>query len=332
MRYRYLGNTATKASVVGLGTWAIGGWMWGGTDEEKSIKAIRAAIDCGINLVDTAPAYGFGLSEEIVGKAIQGVREKVILATKCGLVWNKAKGDFHFRSDEKTVRKDSGDIRVYKYLAPASLREEIEASLKRLRTDYIDLYQTHWQDPTTPIAETMEQLLKLKKEGKIRMIGASNINTFQLEEYVRNGQLDTDQESYSMLDRKHEKGLMPACLKHNISFIAYSPLARGLLTGKITPERVFADGDQRKDAPLFSLANRSKIQDTLEKFKPIAERHSITVAQLVIAWTLHQKGCTHLLAGARSPQQAEENAKAGDIRLTDEETGKITSILSSAQI
>jgi aryl-alcohol dehydrogenase-like predicted oxidoreductase len=181
MRYRSLGKSGIEASVVGLGSWAIGGWMWGGAEEAESVRAIHAAIDAGVNLIDTAPVYGFGVSEEVVGKAIRDRRDKVVLATKCGLVWHEEKGEFFFASDEKHPT-DDGRIKVYRRLAPDTIRREVEWSLKRLGTDRIDLLQTHWQDSTTPIAATMHTLMELKKEGKIRAIGCSNATPEQMDE------------------------------------------------------------------------------------------------------------------------------------------------------
>src|SRR5882724_5273624 len=192
MLYRPLGQSGIQASVIGLGTWAIGGWMWGGTDEAKAIRAIQVSLDAGITLIDTAPAYGLGLSETIVGKAVAGRRDKVVIATKCGLVWHVKRGDPFL--DEKGKA-------IHRYLGSESIRYEVEQSLKRLNTDYIDLYQTHWQDVTTPIEETMKTLLDLKKQGKIRAIGVSNCAVEQLEAYRKIGPLDSAQEKYSMLDR-----------------------------------------------------------------------------------------------------------------------------------
>lgn len=318
MKYRTLGASGIESSVVGLGTWAIGGWMWGGSDEDKAIKAIQTAIDAGMNLIDTAPAYGFGLSEKIVGKAIQGRRDKVVLATKSGLIWHEEKGDFFFASDEKHPT-DNGRIKVYKCLSPETIRYEVEQSLCRLGADHIDLLQTHWQDSTTPIADSMEALMKLKDEGKIRAIGCSNASTTQMDEYRSAGQLDVDQELFSMLDRKHEQDNLPYCAEHGIAFLAYSSLAQGLLTGKIGPERAFREGDQRNKKPRFSVENRQKVQEMLAAFRPIAQDHGSSLGQLAIAWAVSQQGCTHALVGARTPEQVIENAKAGDIELTDAE-------------
>ncbi len=321
MRYQALGTSGIEASVVALGTWAIGGWMWGGTEEADSIKCIHAAIDAGINFIDTAPVYGFGTSEEVVGKAIKGRRDKVVLATKCGLVWNTDKGDYYFNTNPGTVFESADNIahNVHRYLAPASIRDEVEKSLKRLQTDVIDLYQTHLQETTTPIAETMAELLKLKDEGKIRAIGVSNAGTEQMDEYRAAGCLDTDQEKYSMIDPKAEAGSLSYCADNGLAFLAYSPIGQGLLTGKLGPERTFPTNDLRSTGKRFSVANRERVASLLAAFQPIAETHSVTLAQLAIAWTVQQHGCTHALVGARTIQQAEENAAAGDVVLTNDE-------------
>jgi aryl-alcohol dehydrogenase-like predicted oxidoreductase len=316
MKYRELGKSGIKASVVALGGWAIGGWMWGKTDKQAAIKAIQISIEHGINLIDTAPAYGFGNSEKIVGEAILGRREKVILATKLGLVWHIQQGKFFFASNEKGP-SDDGELKVYKYLSPKSIRYEIENSLRRLGVETIDLYQTHWQDPTTPIADTMAELLKLKNEGKIRAIGVSNATLEQLKEYRKVGIIDADQEKYSMLDREHEDDLLPFCQNHKIAFLAYAPLAHGLLTRKISPERKYDEGDQRLSNQRYKPEALKTVKQMLDEFNPITEEHNISIAQLVIAWTYHQPGCSHVLVGARKPQHAVENALAGDIHLSD---------------
>lgn len=310
MRYRPLGESGIEASVVALGAWAIGGWPWGGTDEAAAIDAIRAGLDAGMNFVDTAPAYGLGLSEEIVGKAVAGRREDAIIATKCGLQWHTRKGQSYFEEE---------GTQVYRYLGPESVKYECEQSLKRLGTDYIDLYQTHWQDETTPIADTMAALLELKEQGKIRAIGVSNVKVGHLEEYRQSGVVDSDQELYSMIDRHKEDGVIPYDREHNIAVLAYSPLAQGLLTGRVGPTREFPEGDMRRNNPRFSVENRERIAAMLSKFQPIADKHEVTLAQLTIAWTVSQPGVTHALVGARNPQQSTENAKAGDLVLSEAE-------------
>lgn len=318
MRTRPLGSSRIEASVVGLGAWAIGGWMWGGTDEAESIAAIHAAMDSGVNLIDTAPIYGFGLSEKIVGQAIRDRRDRVVLATKCSLVCNSNCGDYKFHST--AVGPDpEGTVAIHICLRPESIRAEIEGSLKRLRTDYIDLYQTHWQESTTPAEDAMAALTDLKQQGKIRAIGVCNASSEQMEQYRRVGPLDSDQELYSMLDRQIESDQLPYCREHGIAVLAYSPLARGLLTGKMRPERQFNLGDQRRAMPRFSPENRRRTAAMLEQFGPIARDRGLTPAQLVIAWTLQQPGMTHALCGARNPHQARENAAAGDVELSEEE-------------
>jgi len=319
MQYRPLGASGIQASVVALGTWAIGGWMWGGTDERKAIEAVKAAVDSEVNFIDTAPAYGLGLSEELVGRAIEGRRDKVVLATKCSLVWHTDKGKYHFEQHGK---------KVHLYAGPDSIRYEVEQSLRRLRTDYIDLYQTHWQDSTTPIEDTMAALLDLKDKGKIRAIGASNANLSQIKRYCKVGPLDCDQEKFSMIDRYIEKANLPFCRENNIAVLAYSPLAMGLLTGKIGPDREFQGDDLRKTRPQFSIENRRRIAAMLDKFKPVCEEHGITLAQLAIAWTITQPGVTHALCGGRNAEQATENARAGDVVLSEEDLGIINGAIS----
>ena len=322
MRKRILGSSGIEASVVGFGAWALGGWMWGGTDERESIDAIHAALDAGVDLIDTAAIYGFGLSERIVGRAIRDRRDRVVLATKCALVCNPDVGMPRFRSTALGADPD-GHVVIHVHTHPDSIRREVEASLRRLQTDYIDLYQTHAQDETTPIADTMGALLDLKQQGKIRAIGVSNATASQMEAYCRVGPLDTDQESYSMIDRKIEGDQLPFCRNHGLAMLAYSPLGRGMLTGKFGPDRELAEGDHRRDNPLYSVENRRRVSTLLDTIRPIAQKRGITLPQLVIAWTLHQPGVTHALVGARNRQQAEENAAGGGVLLTDEELGMI---------
>jgi aryl-alcohol dehydrogenase-like predicted oxidoreductase len=310
-----IGESGIPASIVGLGTWAIGGWRWGGTDEQQSITAIQASIDEGISLIDTAPAYGQGVSEEIVGKAIKGRRDKVVLATKCGLVWHTQNGNHFFDYDGRPV---------HRYLGAESIAYEIEQSLTRLGTDYIDHYITHWQDSTTPIEDTMRALEDLKTAGKIRSIGISNASPDDLKAYIAAGQLDAVQEKYNMLDRGLETTLLPICVEHGVSVLSYSSLALGLLSGTMGPDRVFTGDDQRKDNRRFSAANRQKVAHLMDEIAPIARAHDATPAQIVIAWTVDQPGITFALCGARNPEQAKENARAARIRLSADEIKTIS--------
>ncbi|MCY1316564.1 Aldo-keto reductase YhdN [compost metagenome] len=317
---REIGRSGVKASAVGLGTWAIGGWMWGGTDERESIAAIQASLDAGVTLIDTAPAYGLGRSEEIVGKALAGRRDKAIIATKCGLVWHTDKGRHFFDQDGKPV---------HRYLGRDAIRHEVEQSLKRLGTDYIDLYITHWQDPTTPIEETMAALEELRQAGKIRAIGASNVGRGELEQYIAIGGLDAIQERFSMIDREIEADLLPLTRRYGVATLSYSSLALGLLSGGIGPERIFSGDDQRRDNPRFSVGNREKVAAFAKTIRPIAEKHGATIAQIVIAWTLEQEGVTFALCGARNPGQALDNARAGTIRLDQDDLSTIDAAIAA---
>ena len=292
--------------------------MWGGTDRALSVSAIQASIDEGITLIDTAPAYGQGVAEEIVGQALEGRREKVVLATKCGLVWHTQRGSHFF---------DVDGVPVHRYLGRDAIVHEVEQSLRRLNTDHIDHYVTHWQDPTTPVAETMEALERLKAGGKIRSIGASNMSPEDLAAYIATGGLDAIQEEYSLLKRDIEATLLRVCRANGVSTLGYSSLALGLLTGRIGPGRKFTGDDLRKDSPRFSIANRAKVARFMTSIAPICESHGASPGQVVIAWTLQQPGITFSLCGARNPEQARENAKAGRIVLS---SGDLEAITASA--
>lgn len=318
MQQRPLGKSGISASVIAIGTYAIGGWRWGGTDEAESIRAIHASLDAGVNFIDTAPVYGLGLSEEIVAKALKGRRDKAVVATKCGLVWHVQQGTFFIQEYDKPV---------HKYLGPESIRYEVEQSLKRLQTDYIDLYQTHWQDVTTPIEDTMAELVRLKEEGKIRAIGVCNATVEEMERYRKLGIVDSDQEKYSMLDRQLEGTNLPWCLNNQVAFLAYSPLAQGLLTGKVGPERVFSSDDSRSTNPRYSVENRIKVKSLLDGIQPYAEKYGLTLGQMVIAWTIAQPGVTHALVGARTPEQAIENAQAGNVEVDPDDMEAITALV-----
>ena len=316
---REIGDSGVRASAVGLGTWAIGGWMWGGTDEAEAIKAVEASLDEGVTLVDTAPAYGMGRAEEILGRALRGRRDKAVISTKCGLVWHVQKGNYFFSQQDKPV---------HRYLGADSVRHELEQSLKRLGTDYVDHYVTHWQDATTPVEETMGVLLDLKSEGKIRSIGASNCAVEDVKAYVAAGQLDAIQEEYSMVKRGLEDALLPMCRSNGVSVLSYSSLGLGLLSGKIGPEREFTGDDLRKNNPRFSVSNRRKVSSFMEEVRPIASAHKATAGQIVIAWTLQQPGITFALCGARNAGQAVENAAAGRLKLSSSDIASVSAAAS----
>ena len=318
MRLRQLGQSGLEASVIGLGTWAIGGWMWGGQDERDAIRAIHASLDAGVDLIDTAPIYGFGHSESIVGAAIEDRRNEVVLATKCGLVWDDERGEFFFSSDEHGASGTSGVRRIHRLLAPDSIRREVEDSLRRLRTDRIDLYQTHWQEATTRIEDTMEVLLRLREEGKILAIGVCNASAAQMARYRGVGELASDQEKFSMLDRRCEDDQLPYVHSEDMAFLAYSPLALGLLTGRIGPNREFGPGDQRHGHPRYTSENLAAMREFARELVPVASNHGATLPQLVLAWTLAREGVSHVLVGARDEGQASENARAGDLELSED--------------
>ncbi len=315
MRYVKLGNSQIEVSVIGLGTWAIGGKWWGGTDEKDSVEAIQASIESGINFIDTAPAYGQGLSERLIKKALKGKRDKVVIATKCGLRWDLKKGFYFFEY--------APGVPMYRYLGSESLEYELDQSLKRLGTDYIDLYQSHWQDPTTPISETMEAFLKMREKGKIRAIGVSNATLEEIKEYAVYGIIDSDQEKYSAIDRGVESGLLPWCEKNSVSMLAYSPMSRGLLTGKISPERKFKSGDSRLDDPRYSTENIKRVNKLLEKhLKSVAEKHNASYGHIAVARLIKNPGVI-ALCGARNKSQAAENILAGDIELDKDDIKKV---------
>jgi methylglyoxal reductase len=314
MRYREIGNSGIQASIIGLGTWAVGGGSWWGeTDDAESVRTIHTAIDTGITLIDTAPAYGWGRSEEVVGRAIKDRRDKVVLSTKCGLWWHDSQGSLFFEMEGRKVNRS---------LRPATIRQEIEMSLKRLGTDYIDIYHTHWQavEPDkTPIAETMDCLLELKKEGKIRSIAVSNVTVEQLDEYTKAGDICANQAKYSMLDRELEKEGLTFCRQNNIGVLAYSPLEQGLLTGKIGMDRQFDEKEYRNQIPWFKPQNRKKVLDMLEGWKDITMKYGCTISQLVVAWTASQEGIASVLCGARHPEQIVETAVGGSLILQEQD-------------
>lgn len=317
MKMRPLGTSGIPASVVGLGTFAIGGWFWGGTDEKKSIQAIQASLDEGVNLIDTAPIYGFGTAEKIVGKALKGRRDKAVIATKVGLRWDTDKGQFDGYADDKSPSKAPAKYKIHRYLGPDGIRWEVEQSLKRLGTDYIDLYQTHWQEQTTPIEVTMEALEKLKAEGKIRAIGVSNVSVEQLTRY---GRVASAQERFTLIDRGIvQKGIVDYCVSHTIAILSYFSLEQGLLTGAMEPGRTFKDGDTRKANPLFTPQGIAAVNDIVFQLRPFAKKYNATVSQVVIALTSLQRGITHVLVGARDAVQARENAGGGRLEFSAED-------------
>lgn len=314
MTLRQLGSSELTVSPVFFGAWALGGWYWGGTDDAQALRAIHASIDEGVHCIDTAPVYGFGHSEEIVGRAIHDRRDRVVLATKCGLRWDVEQGESYFKTTY-----GGASYSVFRNLRKDSIITECERSLQRLGTDVIDLYQCHWPDKTTPLDETMEALLTLRQHGKIRAIGVSNFSPAMMAECLRHAPLASNQPEYSLLARAIEKDVVPFCQQHQIGLIIYKPLMQGLLTGKVTLDRSFSAGDFRGHLAWFKPANRARVLDALAALQPMADAHHASLAQLVIAWTIRQPGITSAIVGARTAEQARENARAAHIVLNDEE-------------
>ncbi|UWX58952.1 aldo/keto reductase [Chryseobacterium oranimense] len=325
MEYRKLGNTELELSAITHGAFAIGGNMWGGNEKQDSINSIHASLDHGVTSIDTAPFYGFGLSEEMIGEAIKGKdRTKIQLLTKFGLVWdgsNNGKGEFFFDAED-----EGKTVPVYKYASKANVIKEVEESLKRLGTDYIDLLQLHWPDSTTPICETMEAMELLIQQGKILAAGVSNYTVSQMQEANRTLHLASNQVSYSMLNRAIEDELVPYSLKNNSGIIVYSPMERGLLTGKYFKEDKLKDNDHRNG--YFSQFDLNKVKTFLEKIEPVAKEKNASLSQLVLRWTSMQPAITVVLAGARNARQAIENAQAMAIELSQDELSFINTALS----
>jgi aryl-alcohol dehydrogenase-like predicted oxidoreductase len=328
MEYIILGTSDIKVTPIIFGAWAIGGWMWGGADKKDALKAIHKSLDLGLSSIDTAPAYGFGQSEEIVGEAIKGVRTEVQILTKYGLIWDKKIGKFYF----PTKNNEGKPVSIYKYAGKESVIHECEQSLKRLKTDYIDLYQIHWHDPSTPISETMEAVTQLIKDGKVRAAGVCNYGVEEMETAEESINLASNQVPYSMLKRDIENDLVPWCTEHHKSILAYSPMQRGLLTGKFKPGHRFNPGDARPNTPYFKEKNIVKTNEFLNHIKPLASSKNATLARLVLRWTMQMPGITAVLAGARNAQQAEDNAGALKFTLSEEEMQEINLKLNKLEL
>ncbi len=326
MEFRQLGETDLQVSAITFGAWAAGGWMWGGAESSDAVEAIRAGYDLGMTSIDTAPVYGQGASEEIVGEAIKTLpRDKVQILTKYGMRWDLNKGELAMNSQDN----EGNAIQIHRYAGKDSVIEECENSLRRLGTDYIDLYQIHWPDKTTPVDETMEAISRLIEQGKIRQAGVSNYNTEQMREAEKTIRLASNQVPFSMLNRKIEEELVPYCLASHKGILAYSPMERGLLTGKIKPGHRFAAGDHRAGYRFFKDENIVQTDAFLEKIKPLADEKGATLGQLVLRWTIEQPGITVALAGARDVKQATQNAKAIDVHLSADELAFINEQLAS---
>lgn len=298
----------TPVSRIGLGTWAIGGWMWGGTDEARSIETIRGAVQGGINLIDTAPVYGFGRSEEIVGKALVGIRDQAVIATKVALEW-----------PNEEVRRNASAARI---------RQEVEDSLRRLRTDRIDLYQVHWPDPQVSHEETARELERLRQEGKILAIGVSNYSPEQLEAFRQFANLSTVQPPYNLFERAIEADVLPYAQRHGLVVLAYGALCRGLLSGRMHAQTQFDGDDLRQGDPKFQAPRFAQYLAAVEALTAFArERHGKSVLALAVRWILDQ-GSTIALWGARKPEQLQGLDEAFGWRLSAEDLAAIDALLA----
>jgi len=323
MEQRSLGMTGIKVPVISFGAWAIGGSMWGGTDDAAAIRAIHAGIDLGLTCIDTAAIYGMGHSERLVGQAIAGRRDEVLIATKCGLRWDLEEGQFFFESIDPT----GTPRKAYRNLRPASIRYECEQSLNRLGIDCIDLYQCHWPDPTSSLDDAMDTLLDLQQQGKVRAIGVSNFTAEMMQQCLKKGIIASDQPKYNMLERAIEQDILPFCIDEGVAVLVYSPMAMGLLTGKVTLERTFKGDDARESRPWFNAVNRRRVLDMLAKIQPIADGHNATLGQVAVNWVISQEGITSALVGARNETQVAENAKAASFRLAEDELKTIRKLV-----
>ena len=312
MERRPLGDSASEVSPLALGTWAMGGdaHFWGHVDDRESIAAIHQALDCGMNLIDTAPIYGLGHSEEIVGKAIRGRRDEVVLATKCGLLPPKSKDEWPPRC-----------------LTRESVLRECQASLRRLNTEVIDLYLCHWPDPKTPIRETMEALTTLLEQEKIRAIGLSNFSCEQIAAAREFGPIHCLQPPFSMLQLRASEDLIPYCIEHRIGVTPYGPLAKGLLTGKFDVDTRFEDIRARD--PEFVGERYRRNLKIVEELKRVADRYDKTVAQLAVNWTASYPGVTAPIVGAKRPSQVLENVGGIGWSITEEDRASVDRILKS---
>ncbi len=314
MRTRQLGKFDVRLTTLGLGTWAFGGpWQygWGAQDDDESLRTILAAVEAGVNWIDTAPIYGCGHSESIVGRAVRGMTAKPLIATKCGLLWNEKRQKVNCLDFDSIIR-------------------ECEDSLRRLGVETIDLYQMHWPQPDAQIEEAWEAMARLVEQGKVRYLGVSNATVQQIGRLQKVWPVSAVQPPYSMLRRDIEKDLLPYCKQHRIGVVCYSPMQKGLLTGKFTKEFIstLAADDHRRNDPMFNGAAFERYAKIVEALRPVAQRSGKTLSQLAIAWTLRKEEVTAAIVGARKPKQIQETVAAGDWTLNTDDISDIERILT----
>jgi aryl-alcohol dehydrogenase-like predicted oxidoreductase len=314
MQQRKLGYTDISLTAIGFGAWAVGGpwdFGWGTQDDDESLATIRQAIDLGINWIDTAPAYGLGHSEEIVGRALKGRHDQVLVATKCGLVWN-----------------DPSELRCFNRLKAWSVRREAEDSLRRLGRDVIDLYFIHWPKPDGDVEEAWTEIARLVEEGKVRYAGGSNFSVGQLRRAQAIHPVAALQPPYNILDQGVEAELLAFCAANDIGVVAYSPMAHGLLTGKFTRQRIAAlpADDMRHKKELFREPDLTANLALIEGLRPIAARHGRSVGQLAVAWVLRRPELTSAIVGARRPEQVAQIAPASDWALDEATLAEIEAL------
>lgn len=300
-----IGETGIETARIGLGTWAIGGWLWGGTDEAASIRVIQEAVDRGVNLIDTAPVYGFGLAEEWVGRALVGRREKAVIATKVGLEWDEG----------RKLSRNSSRKRIH---------EEINASLKRLGTDRIDIYQVHWPDPRIPIEETAGALVELQRAGKIRALGVSNYQPEQMERWCKVAPLHTNQPPYNLFERSVERRVLPWCREHHVATLTYGAICRGLLSGRMTAQTRFSGDDVRRFDPKFRPPRFNQYLAAVQALDRFAQDAlGKRVIHLALRWVLDHPEVSVALWGVRRPEQLTALDGVWDWRLDAEAMRKI---------
>jgi aryl-alcohol dehydrogenase-like predicted oxidoreductase len=306
------GRTNFEVSLVVLGTWVTGGWMWGGADESDSIRTIHKALDLGINFIDTAPVYGFGRSEEIVGKALREhpERDRVVVATKCGLEWD---------AEQRQIRRNS---------SPDRIRQEVDDSLRRLGREWIDLYQVHWPDPNTPIVDTMATLDQLHSVGKIRCVGLSNFTQTQIVGCQKLHSVHSLQPPFNLFEREAAHELLPFCREHGIATMVYGGLCRGLLSGKFTGTETFPRGDLRRADPKFKPDRFKQYVKAVDELKKLASKYGRSMAQFALRWAVQQPGVTTVIAGARTPDQVEDNAGVSGWEIGPEDLRRVDEIVT----